>query len=59
MGKKYLNINVYEAAMQRIAYLFDEFDNVLLSGGTFGNGYFKRCVLFGGNCFFGGWGTAG
>lgn len=35
MAKKYLNKNVYEAAQERISYLFDEFDNVLVafSGG--------------------------
>lgn len=33
--KKYLDINVYEAARERIAYCFNEFDNVLVafSGG--------------------------
>lgn len=33
--KNYQDINVYEAAMERIAYLFEEFDNVLVafSGG--------------------------
>lgn len=29
--KKYLNMNVYEAAKERIKFLFDEFDNVLVS----------------------------
>lgn len=35
MGKRYLEENVYQAAQERIAYLFDEFDNVLVafSGG--------------------------
>jgi predicted phosphoadenosine phosphosulfate sulfurtransferase len=35
VGKNYLNKNVYEAAMERIAYIFGEFDNVLVafSGG--------------------------
>ena len=35
MAKKYLGINVYDAAMQRIEYIFKEFDNVLIafSGG--------------------------
>lgn len=35
MGKKYLKKNVYEAAVERIAYLFSEFDNILVlfSGG--------------------------
>lgn len=35
MVKNYLDKNVYELAMERIAYLFDEFDNVLVafSGG--------------------------
>lgn len=35
MGKQYLNINVYEAAQNRIKYLFDNFKNVLIaySGG--------------------------
>lgn len=35
MGKKYLETNVYEEAQKRIAYIFDEFDNVLVafSGG--------------------------
>lgn len=31
MAKKYLNKNVYAAAVARIAYLFKEFDNVLVS----------------------------
>lgn len=31
MGKKYLKKNVYEAAQERIAYIFREFDNVLVS----------------------------
>jgi predicted phosphoadenosine phosphosulfate sulfurtransferase len=35
VGKNYLNQNVYEAALERIAYIFKEFDNVLVafSGG--------------------------
>lgn len=35
MAKKYLNKNVYAAAVERIAYLFREFDNILVafSGG--------------------------
>ena len=35
MAKKYLDINVYEAAQKRIEYIFNEFDNVLVafSGG--------------------------
>lgn len=35
MAKKYLNKNVYELSQERIKYLFDEFDNVLVafSGG--------------------------
>lgn len=35
MAKRYLDKNVYEAAKERIKYLFDEFDNVLVafSGG--------------------------
>lgn len=35
MGKQYLQKNVYEAALERFAYIFDEFDNVLVafSGG--------------------------
>ena len=35
MGKKYLSKNVYEATMERIAFIFDRFDNVLVafSGG--------------------------
>lgn len=35
MGKKYLSKNVYEAAMERIEFIFDRFDNVLVafSGG--------------------------
>lgn len=35
MGKRYLIKNVYEAAKERIAYIFSEFDNVLVafSGG--------------------------
>ena len=35
MGKKYIGINVYDAAQERIKYLFKEFDNVLVafSGG--------------------------
>lgn len=35
MPKKYLDINVHDAAIERIGYLFDEFDNVLVafSGG--------------------------
>lgn len=34
-SKKYLDINVYEAAQQRMKYIFDSFDNVMvaLSGG--------------------------
>lgn len=31
MGKKYLKSTVYEAAMERIEYLFNEFENVLVS----------------------------
>lgn len=35
MAKKYLDKNVYEAALERIEYIFNEFDNVLIafSGG--------------------------
>lgn len=35
MGKRYLEENVYQAAQERIAYLFDEFENILVafSGG--------------------------
>lgn len=35
MAKRYLNKNVYEAAIERIEYIFNEFDNVLVafSGG--------------------------
>ncbi|MGL5548704.1 MAG: DUF3440 domain-containing protein [Culicoidibacterales bacterium] len=35
MAKKYLDKNVYDAAIERINYIFDQFDNVLLafSGG--------------------------
>lgn len=35
MAKKYLDINVYEAAQKRIEYIFKEFDNILVafSGG--------------------------
>ena len=35
MAKEYKNINVYEAAQQRIEYIFNEFDNILVafSGG--------------------------
>lgn len=35
MGKNYLDINVYQAASERLAYIFKEFDNVLVafSGG--------------------------
>lgn len=35
MGKKYLNKNVYSAALERLEYIFNEFDNVLVafSGG--------------------------
>lgn len=35
MAKKYLNIDVYNAALERIRYIFNEFDNVLIafSGG--------------------------
>ena len=35
MAKKYLDINVYEAARERIKYIFEEFENVLVafSGG--------------------------
>ena len=35
MGKKYLNKDVYTATLERIAYIFNEFDNVLVafSGG--------------------------
>ena len=29
--KTYLDKNVYEAALERIAYCFQEFDNVLVS----------------------------
>lgn len=29
--KKYLEKNVYEATMERIKFIFDEFDNVLVS----------------------------
>lgn len=31
MAKKYLDKNVYEAALERIKYIFNEFDNVLVS----------------------------
>lgn len=31
MGKKYLNKTVYEATIERLTYLFNEFDNVLVS----------------------------
>lgn len=31
MGKEYLNRNVYEVGQERIAWLFEEFDNVLVS----------------------------
>lgn len=31
MAKRYLDINVYEAALERIEYIFNEFDNVLVS----------------------------
>lgn len=35
MSKTYLNKNVYESAQERLAYIFDNFDNVLVafSGG--------------------------
>ena len=35
MGKKYLKCNVYEATQERLAYIFSEFENVLVafSGG--------------------------
>lgn len=35
MGKKYLKKNVYEASQERIKYIFEEFDNILVafSGG--------------------------
>lgn len=35
MAKKYLDKNVYEATQERIKYLFEEFDNILIafSGG--------------------------
>lgn len=35
MGKKYINKNVFEATMERIEYIFEEFENVLVafSGG--------------------------
>ena len=35
MGKKYLNKNVYDASLERIEYIFNEFENVLIafSGG--------------------------
>lgn len=35
MGKKYLSIDVYEAAQERLAYIFEEFESVLVafSGG--------------------------
>ena len=35
MAKQYLRENVYEASLRRIAYIFDEFENVLVafSGG--------------------------
>lgn len=35
MGKKYLTQNVYEATQERLKYIFDEFDNILVafSGG--------------------------
>lgn len=35
MGKKYLSQNVYEATQERLKYIFDEFDNILVafSGG--------------------------
>ena len=31
MPKNYLNINVYDAAKERIKYTFDNFDNIYLS----------------------------
>lgn len=31
MAKKYLDINVYDAARERIAYIFDEFEQVIVS----------------------------
>ena len=39
--KKYLEKNVYEATMERIKFIFDEFDNVLVSfsGGNRMYGY--------------------
>jgi len=35
VGKKYLNKNVYEATLERLEYIFNEFDNILVafSGG--------------------------
>ena len=35
MGKKYINKNVYDAAMERIEYCFKQFDNIIVafSGG--------------------------
>ena len=35
MAKEYLNINVYDATLERIEYIFNEFDNILIafSGG--------------------------
>ena len=31
MGKKYVDKNVYEAAIERIEFLFKEFDHILIS----------------------------
>lgn len=31
MAKRYLDKNVYESALERIEYLFDEFDNIIVS----------------------------
>lgn len=31
MVKKYLDVNVYEATLKRIEYIFNEFDNILIA----------------------------
>jgi predicted phosphoadenosine phosphosulfate sulfurtransferase len=48
MSKKYLNINVYQATQQRLAFIFEEFENVYVafSGGKDSSVVFHLAVNF-------------